>query len=86
MIRDSVRDYTEREFPRQLSSLTPATTPSGGGTEPEATPAYVGLHEILTEAAAGKATLQTQDEVTGFVDELGTRLRAIVAEGKGITL
>lgn len=89
VIRDAVRNYTENEFPGQLSALTPPPAPSGssgGSPDPAPEPSYVPLRDLMTEAAAGKPILQSESDVQAFVSTLEEKLRAAVSEGKGITL
>ncbi len=84
VIRDSVRGYTEREFPSQLSSL--AASPPSAGEPSTPSPTFKSLSEVLAETATGTASLQTQEDVEAFVRDLEAKLRAIVSEGKGVTL
>ena len=91
VIRDTVRQYTESGYQRQLAEIARHATPppdKGAGVEPTSTAketpsAFVSIRELATPL--GRAYLGTEGEVDEYIAALAERLRAAVLAGKRIT-
>jgi hypothetical protein len=95
VIADTLRKYLEVSFPQQLETLgrsfkkyktkkTPGDDPKAEETQTTYTP----IQQLVQTAAAkdGKVYLTSEAEVDVFIGELGSQLKQLIAEGKGITL
>lgn len=100
VIADRLRNYLETDFPVQLDAMIQATKApeSKGATYGEKEdhgdqkaaepPAYQPIQKIVKAAGmkGGKVYLTNEAEIDAFIQELESQLKALVADGKGITL
>jgi hypothetical protein len=96
VITTLLRDYRERDFPRQLEEAGkqrfkyPDKSAKGdGGENPqvkEPTPTYTSLNALIKGAAEGKIMLSTPEEATSFLEALSKAVHDHVGDNKGITI
>lgn len=100
VVAERLRNYLEDGFARQLDAIIQATKAPEkakegykdkevrGDSVAAEPPAYQSIQQIVKSTAqkGGKVYLTNEAEVDAFIEELNTRLKALVAEGKGVTL
>ena len=100
VVAERLRNYLEDGFARQLDAIIQATKAPEkakegykdkevrGDSVAAEPPAYQSIQQIVKSTAqkGGKVYLTNDAEVDAFIEELNTRLKALVAEGKGVTL